>query len=494
KESERERERREMHHGSAGRSPSERNRMAAALPLVVALNCLEDPSFEEEALAGTARVEHVGLSALADGRIESAAAVVLHSLSLLPAPAQRRLRPWQLVLCLGSADRAIDSALAADLGLRLVHVDASRAEEVADTVMALFLSLLRRTHLLSRDSSSSASAGWLGSIQPLCRGMRRCRGLVLGIIGTSASARCLASRSLAFKMSVLYFDLHHEVREMPNVLILPRSADYSEEVWIEIREKAITILQSFFLDGIVPDYAVSDEDETIHESAFEDEQAKKQVKESQQVQDVDQPAGESHLTSGCINQKVSHHLKESHVSGESKNTGSRSEGRHSGSGKKGKKRPARRRSQQNSDDSSAADSASGYTSGQDDDTAISGRDKISSSISRFASSEDPRNKQMCIFEQISDLSSGKQVVVSTNDGELLKDGFVVALRAIDRPGYHVSRQGIPGGDWFLDTMSNVSKRDPAAQFLVSYKSKAVLEVSIEILAAVDEDGISRWLD
>ncbi|CAL9093070.1 unnamed protein product [Musa textilis] len=638
-----------MHHGSAGRSPSERNRMAAELPLVVALNCLEDPSFEEEALAGTARVEHVGLSALADGRIESAAAVVLHSFSLVPAPAQRRLRPWQLVLCLGSADRAVDSALAADLGLRLVHVDASRAEEVADTVMALFLSLLRRTHLLSRGSSSSASAGWLGSIQPLCRGMRRCRGLVLGIIGRSASARCLATRSLAFKMSVLYFDLHHEgkkksgrpdiafppaarrmdtlndllalsdlvslhcslsdatlhilnsecmqhikpgafivntgstqliddcalkqllidgtiagcaldgaegpqwmeawVREMPNVLILPRSADYSEEVWMEIRDKAITILQSFFLDGIVPDYAVSDEDETINESAYEDEKVKKQVKEPQQVQDVDQPTGESHLTLGYMNQKVSHHLKESQVSGESKNTGSRTEGRHGGSGKKGKKRPAHRRSQQNSDDSSAADSASGYTSGQDDDTAISGRDKISSSNSRFASSEDPRNKQMCIFEQISDLSSGKQVAVSTDDGELLKDGFVVALQAIDRPGYHVSRQRIPGGGWFLDTMSNVSKRDPAAQFLVSFKSKdilglqsfaaggkllqinrkmefvfanhsfdawgswtlqgsvleqcklvncknpsAVLEVSIKILAAVAEDGISRWLN
>ncbi|RWW15053.1 hypothetical protein GW17_00021128, partial [Ensete ventricosum] len=452
KESERERERREMHHGSAGRSPSERNRMAAALPLVVALNCLEDPSFEEEALAGTARVEHVGLSALADGRIESAAAVVLHSLSLLPAPAQRRLRPWQLVLCLGSADRAIDSALAADLGLRLVHVDASRAEEVADTVMALFLSLLRRTHLLSRDSSSSASAGWLGSIQPLCRGMRRCRGLVLGIIGTSASARCLASRSLAFKMSVLYFDLHHEVREMPNVLILPRSADYSEEVWIEIREKAITILQSFFLDGIVPDYAVSDEDETIHESAFEDEQAKKQVKEPQQVQDVDQPAGESHLTSGCINQKVSHHLKESHVSGESKNTGSRSEGRHSGSGKKGKKRPARRRSQQNSDDSSAADSASGYTSGQDDDTAI----------------------KVCILMLIGNLTRLYLMWFQINR----KMEFVFANHSFDVWGSWTLQGSV------LEQCKLVNCQNPSA----------VLEVSIEILAAVDEDGISRWLD
>ena len=72
--------------------------------------------------------------------------------------------------------------------------------------MALFLGLLRRTHLLSRHTLSAS--GWLGSVQPLCRGMRRCRGLVLGIIGRSASARSLATRSLAFKMSVLYFDVN----------------------------------------------------------------------------------------------------------------------------------------------------------------------------------------------------------------------------------------------------------------------------------------------
>ncbi|CAL9051954.1 unnamed protein product [Musa banksii] len=158
-------------------------------------------------------VEHVGLSGLAGGPIESAAVVLLHSLVLLPRAAQRRLRPWQLILCLGSPDRAVNSALASDLGLRLVHVDANRAVEVADIVMALFLGLLRRTLLLSRHSSSlSAASGWFGSIQPLCRGMRRCRGLVLGIIGKSASARCLATRSLTFKMSVLYFDLHDEAK------------------------------------------------------------------------------------------------------------------------------------------------------------------------------------------------------------------------------------------------------------------------------------------
>jgi phosphoglycerate dehydrogenase-like enzyme len=182
-------------------------------PLVVSLNCLDDPSLEQEGLAGVAAVEHVPLSAVASGRVEAAAAVLLPSLAFLPRAAQRRLRPWQLLLCLGSADRSADDAVAADLGLRLVHVDANRAEEVADTVMALILGLLRGTHLLSRQGSS-APAGWLGSVQPLCRGMRRCRGLVLGIIGRSAAARCLATRSLAFRMSVLYFDPRYAVLDL----------------------------------------------------------------------------------------------------------------------------------------------------------------------------------------------------------------------------------------------------------------------------------------
>ena len=180
-------------------------------PLVVSLSCLDDPSLEQEQLAGVAGVEHVPLSALASGRVESAAAVLLPSLAYLPRAAQRRLRPWQLLLCLGSPDRAADAAAAADLGLRRpVHVDASRAEEVADTVMALFLGLLRRTHLLSRHVSSSSP----GAVQPRCRGMRRCRGLVLGIVGRSAAARCLATRSLAFRMSVLYFDPRYLVPDL----------------------------------------------------------------------------------------------------------------------------------------------------------------------------------------------------------------------------------------------------------------------------------------
>ncbi|GJN30150.1 hypothetical protein PR202_gb18433 [Eleusine coracana subsp. coracana] len=566
-------------------------------PLVVSLNCLDDPALEQEGLAGVAAVEHVPLSAVASGRVEAAAAVLLPSLAFLPRAAQRRLRPWQLLLCLGSADRAADAAVAADLGLRLVHVDANRAEEVADTVMALILGLLRRTHLLSRQASSgpaAVAAGWLGSVQPLCRGMRRCRGLVLGIIGRSAAARCLATRSLAFRMSVLYFDpryvangktkrpsivfpsaarrmdtlndllaasdlvslhcaltndtmhilnadcLQHIkpgafivntgscqliddcalkqllidgtiagcaldgaegpqwmeawVREMPNVLILPRSADYSEEVWMEIRDKAITMLQAFFFDGVVPNSAISDEDEEISEAGNEDDHLDARAKDGQsQGFDVEQQTDQSQITIDYEKKRAISHRKPE-VPGRSVNVVSRAERRRSRSGKKGKKRPAHRRSQQKADDLSAVESDSNYSSRRDDDTAMSSRDQVLSSSSRFASPEDSKHKQKSLAESPMEITSEKKLPRKYPDK--LKEGFVVALRARDNSGYHVARQRVAGGGgWILDIVSNATNRDPAAQFLVTFKNKAVLDVCIEILAAAsEEDGVTRWLD
>ncbi|KAL2347778.1 hypothetical protein Fmac_001778 [Flemingia macrophylla] len=102
------------------------------------------------------------------------------------------------------------SALTTDLRLRHVHVDTSYAKEIADTIMALFLGLLRRTHLISRHALSASS--WLGSIQPLCRGMRRYRNLVLGIVEVYASARRPAftiSLSPSYSHSRALIDLIH---------------------------------------------------------------------------------------------------------------------------------------------------------------------------------------------------------------------------------------------------------------------------------------------
>ena len=263
---------------------------------------------------------------------------------------------------------------------------------------------------------------------------------------------------------------------MPNVLILPRSADYSEEVWMEIREKAVTMLQSFFFDGVLPTSAISDEDEEISEAENEDDHLDTQAKDNQS-QIFDAEIDESHLTLEHEKKRAVSHHKEPQASGKSVNIGSRSEGRRSRSGKKGKKRPAHRRSQQKPDDLSAVESDSNYSSRRDDDTAMSSRDQVVSSSSRFASPEESKYKQKSLAESPMEITSEKKVpaLLSRKYPDKLKHGFVVALKARDNSGYHVARQRVVGGGgWILDVVSNATNRDPAAQFLVSFKNKVWL--------------------
>lgn len=130
---------------------------------------------------------------------------------------------------------------------------------------------------------------------------------------------------------------------MPNVLILPRSADYSEEVWMEIREKAISIVQSYLLDGVMPSNAVSEEEEEeeeLDEAVFEVEndplQLDKRMKEDppfvlSKPSDQQLQTDDSQLSSEYDKQRGISQLKESHTVP----SVSRSEGRRSGSRKKG---------------------------------------------------------------------------------------------------------------------------------------------------------------
>ncbi|GMN45049.1 hypothetical protein TIFTF001_014247 [Ficus carica] len=347
------------------------------------------------------------------------------------------------------------------------------------------------------------------------------------------------------------------VKEMPNVLILPRSADYSEEVWMEIRDKAISILQTFFFEGVVPKNAVSDEDEEEETAEIGNEkEARDKREEGSSLQgslgdrctDVVQVSEESSRNKGAIEAKES--PKQPQGSGVTQTTTTRSDGRRSRSGKKAKKRHTRQKSWHKADDPSALVKES--TSHQDDDNAMSGTDQALSSSSRFGSPDDSRSRKTpvdSVHESPSSQLSKSINRISGKPGEQLKDGYIIAMYARDHPALHISRQRAKGGGWFLDTISGVTKRDPAAQFLVASRSKdtiglrsfaaggkllqinrrmefvfashsfdvweswmlegsleecklvncrnpmAVLDVCIEILAAPgEEDGITRWLD
>lgn len=263
---------------------------------------------------------------------------------------------------------------------------------------------------------------------------------------------------------------------MPNVLILPRSADYSEEVWMEIREKAITILQSFFFDGAVPSSAISDEDEEISEAGNEDDQLEEKVSSSQ-VFDSEQQTDESQLKMEYEKRRAISQHKEPQASARSQHIVPRSEGRRSRSGKKGKKRPARRKSQQKRDELlSTLEGGSNYSSRMDDDTVMSGKDQVLSSSSRFASPEDCKTKLRSSAEFPMEIISENKLTagLSIKPLERLKDGFVVALRTRDNSGFHVARERVAGVGWYLDVVSKATKRDPAAQFLITFRNKVIV--------------------
>lgn len=266
------------------------------------------------------------------------------------------------------------------------------------------------------------------------------------------------------------------------MLILPRSADYSEEVWLEIREKAISILQTYFLDGVAPSNAVSDDEDEESEITFENEQSVKQERERVSQSPVLEPLNvdnstvteSSHGKSPILLDSPNQHYQ---VSGSSPNNSARSETKRSRSSKKAKKRHARQKSQHKSEDILEKES----TSQQEDDAAMSGTEQLQSSGSRGVSPEDPRTRKTSIEyiqESPSDMLQKLGKSANKKSGEVLKDGCVIALRERERSVLHVSRQRVKGGGWFLDTMHNVTKRDPAAQFLVAFGSKVSSELHL----------------
>lgn len=53
---------------------------------------------------------------------------------------------------------------------------------------------------------------------------------------------------------------------MPNVLITPRSCEYSDEVWAEVRVKASGAVRKYVAHGIVPSERLASDDEAEEEA------------------------------------------------------------------------------------------------------------------------------------------------------------------------------------------------------------------------------------
>jgi C-terminal binding protein len=138
------------------------------------------------------------------GKIEDAAGIMLyHNLSLTRQTIER-LSACKLIVRCGVGFDNVDHAFARTRGIRVANVPDYGTEEVADSAIALSLSLARGTHYLNSRSRDSRKPGdWHYS---LAVPLHRLRGRVFGIVGLGRIGTATALRAKALGMDVAWHD------------------------------------------------------------------------------------------------------------------------------------------------------------------------------------------------------------------------------------------------------------------------------------------------
>ncbi len=177
---------------------------------VVITDFLHDELQPEREILGES-VQVTALQAQAEeeliGRIEQADAIIIYHEVSLTEKTIERLKRCKLIVRSGVGFDNVDCQLARQRGIPVANVPDYGSEEVADTAIALTLSLTRGTHLINSrlraGPSSEGKGDWsYEQVAPLTR----LRGSVFGVIGLGRIGTATALRAKALGMDVLFYD------------------------------------------------------------------------------------------------------------------------------------------------------------------------------------------------------------------------------------------------------------------------------------------------
>lgn len=164
----------------------------------------DDLAPEREVLGELARVTalHARNEAELVGRIEQADAVILyHELALTEATIGR-LQRCRVIVRGGVGFDNVDRPLARQRGIPVANVPDYGTEEVADSALAMLLTLARGVHL-ANSVLRAAQGDWsYERAVPLLR----LRGGVLGIVGLGRIGTAMAMRGKSLGMDIVFFD------------------------------------------------------------------------------------------------------------------------------------------------------------------------------------------------------------------------------------------------------------------------------------------------
>lgn len=136
------------------------------------------------------------------GKIEDADALMLYHTLRLTERTIGRLRRCKLIVRCGVGYDNVDIAAARRQGIPVANVPDYGTEEVADSAIALALSLARGVHLLT-GRLRERRGDWIFSH---ARPIHRLRGRGFGVVGLGRIGTATALRAKAFGMDVLFFD------------------------------------------------------------------------------------------------------------------------------------------------------------------------------------------------------------------------------------------------------------------------------------------------
>src|SRR5713226_9030997 len=136
------------------------------------------------------------------GRIEDAdALMVYHCIELTPRVIERLTRCKLIVRC-GVGFDNVDHAFARTRGIPMANIPDYGTEDVADTAIAMMMTLVRGVHLMNSRLRRREGAWHYTQAVPL----HRLRGRVCGIIGLGRIGGAAALRAKTLGMDVVFFD------------------------------------------------------------------------------------------------------------------------------------------------------------------------------------------------------------------------------------------------------------------------------------------------
>ena len=172
---------------------------------VIITDFVSEPlDLEREVLGDLADV--VALDALSEeeliGRIEEVDAVMVYHQFNISARVIGGLTRCKLIVRCGAGVDNVDHAFARTLGIPVANIPDYGTEDVADTAIAMMMTLGRAVHTLNSRLQRGDAPWHYKAVAPV----HRLRGRVCGIVGVGRIGGAMALRAKALGMDVVFFD------------------------------------------------------------------------------------------------------------------------------------------------------------------------------------------------------------------------------------------------------------------------------------------------